>query len=138
MASPAEMLSSLLPNTVVGGATGWTLKLGNLLPDPDQLIVFYDTGGLNPNPKWLVDQVNIQAIVRAGPNGYGDGYTKARAVRDSLLGLEPVTVGDDRIDGVTCLGDIGFIGYDDRQRPTFSVNFRAIIEPGSGSNREAL
>lgn len=137
MASPAEVAASFF-SSEVGGATGWVVKFGKQVPTPDKTITMFDTGGQPPNPKWAVDFVTIQALVRAGPNEYGVCWTKARAVRDALLGIDSVTVGSDRWVSVVCQGDVGFVGYDDRERPTCSVNFRVIIEPGSVGNREAL
>jgi len=137
-ASPAEVAGGLLGTSVVGGSTGWTLKVGKMVGEPDQVIVMYDTGGLTPNPKWAVDYPTIQAMVRGKPNDYGVTWAKARAVRDALLGLDSQTVGSDRWVSIVCPGDVGFVGYDDAQRPMVSVNFRIIIEPATVGNREAL
>lgn len=140
MSSPAETLSNFLPDTIVGGTTGWIKKIGKMVSAPDQVVVFYDTGGTNPNPRWLVDYPTVMCQVRANPNSYADGFTKIRQVRDKLLGLDSQDVGSDRLVSVTMMGDVAFLNYDDRERPTFSVNFRMIIEPAinSLSNREAL
>jgi len=34
---------------VVGGATGWTLRLSHLTPTPDKVVVVYETPGLAPD-----------------------------------------------------------------------------------------
>ena len=140
MTSPAVMLSGLVPGTIVGGATGWTLKIGKLITSPDKLIVFYDTGGNPPNPRWLVDFSHVMVHVRSSANDYGTAYAKMRDIRDCLLGLDSQDVGSDRLVSVTCLGDIAFLSYDDKERPLFSLNFRLIIEPPTSSltKREAL
>ena len=140
MTSPAVMLSGLVPNTIVGGSTGWILKVGKLVDSPDQVAVFYDTGGQNPNPRWLVDFSMVMVQVRGTANNYGSTYTKIRQVRDALLGLDSQDVGSDRLVSIICMGDIGFLSYDDAQRPLFSVNFRVIIEPATDSitQREPL
>lgn len=138
MSSPAEVAGAQLGSLVVGGSTGWVLKVGKTVAEPDQVIVMYDTGGQAPNPKWAVDFPTIQAMVRGKPNDYGTAWAKAREVRDALLGLDSVTIGSDRWVSVTCPGDVGFVGYDDSQRPMLSVNFRLIIEPSTVGNREAL
>lgn len=140
MTSPALMLSGLVPSSVVGGATNWTLKVGKLVSTPDQLVVFYDTGGQNPNPRWLVDFSHVMVQVRGAASDYGAAYSKIRDVRDCLLGLDSQDVGTNRLVSITCLGDISFLKYDDKERPLFSLNFRTIIEPPTSSltNREAL
>ena len=136
--SPAEVAALRLPNTIVGGSTGWAVYVGKMPPVPDAVVVFYDTGGRSPNPKWAVDYPSIQAMIRGLPNDYGPTWTKAREVRDYLLGLDSVTIGSDRWVSITCPGDVGFIGYDDTMRPSLSINFALIIEPSSVGNREAL
>lgn len=138
MSSPAEVAGLRLDPTVVGGATGWILKVGKQVTEPDQTVTMYDTGGRTPNPKWAVDFPTIQAMVRGKPNDYGTAWSKAREVRDALLGLDSVTIGSDRWVSITCPGDIGFVGYDDAQRPLLSINFNLIIEPAAVGNREAL
>lgn len=133
MSSPADTMEANTPTTVINGSTGWIGKVGKLVADPDKVAVFYDTGGQNPNPKWLVDFVTVQCIVRADANDYSVGWNKIRQIRDYWLGFESADIGGERWVSVTCMGDIGFINYDDRDRPTFSVNFRIIIEPATNA-----
>lgn len=146
-ASPAEVAGGLLVEALLVKTANddsytpadWMLKVGKKVADPDKTVTMYDTGGQTPNPKWAVDFPTIQALVTGAPNGYGDAWTKAREVRDALLGKESFNVtGGDRWVSITCPGDVGFIGYDDKQRPMLSVNFRIIIEPIAVGNREAL
>lgn len=137
-ASPAEVAGLRLSPAVVEGSTGWTLKVGKTIPTPNKVVSMYDSGGQEPNPRWAVDKPSIQAVIRGDVDDYGPTWLKARQVRDALLGLDSVTIGTDRWVSVTCMGDIGFIGYDDKDRPSFSVNFRLIIEPAVTGNREAL
>lgn len=140
MTSPAVMLHGLVPTTIIDGATGWTSKIGNMVDQPNQLVVFYDTGGQAPNPRWLVDFSMVMVQVRGASNDYNTAYAKIRQVRDSLLGMDSRDVGSDRLVSIVCMGDIGFLNYDDAQRPLFSVNFRVIIEPANDSitQREPL
>ncbi len=142
MASPAKVAGDKLVSLGVCAATdtpgGWTLKVGNMVANPDRVICMWDTGGLPPNPKWAVDFPTIMASIRGLPNEYSATWDKARQVRDALLGLFSQDLGGDRWVSITCPGDIGFIGYDDKQRPELSINFRLIIEPASLGNREAL
>lgn len=141
MSSPADQISDLLPNTIVGGSTGWTRVVGKMNDDPNKLVCFYDSGGLSPNPKWLLDYRSIQVVVRGDPDTYGTTYTKIQEVRDKLLGLTPVTLGSgDRIDGITGIGEISFLEYDIKSRPKFSMNFRVFWEPATNAltSREPL
>lgn len=137
-ASPAFVAGSLLGTSIVEGSSGWKLKVGKMPDAPNKVVVMYDTGGQPPNPRWAVDFPMIMASIRGDPNDYGPAWIKAREVRDALLGIDSQDVGSDRWVSVTCPGDIGFVGYDDAQRPLLSVNFRLIIEPSAVGNREAL
>jgi len=138
MASPADAIANLLPNTIVDGVTGWLLRIGKLPDTPNQVVVFYDSGGSNPNPKWRVDYSTIQVRIRGIKSDYSGAYDKAREIRDHLLGIDSQALGSDWLVSLTVMGDIGFTGYDDNDRPEFTINFRTIIEPASGANRESL
>lgn len=143
MSSPADVAGDILIGAglcVLANAsdTQWTLKVGKSTGEPDQTITMYDTGGQAPNPRWAVDFPTIQAMVRGKPNDYSATWQRARAVRDALLGIDSVTIGSDRWVSVTCPGDVGFVGYDDSQRPMLSVNFRIILEPSITGNRDPL
>jgi len=143
--SPADVAGDMLVTGLVVKLPGvgvtqadWILKVGKVTSEPDRVVVMYDTPGRSPNPKWAVDFPSIQALVRGKPNDYGATWIKAREVRDKLLGVDSVDVGSDRWVSITCPGDVGFIGYDDSERPRFTVNFSLIIEPSAIGNREAL
>jgi hypothetical protein len=136
--SPAVVAGAQLGTGIVGGATGWELRYGKLPDSPNQIVLFTDSGGQSPNPRWRIDYPTFQARVRGEVDDYPGAYTKVRAVRDALLGLDSQTIGSDRWVSVGCLGDIAFLGYDDARRPEFTINFRAIIEPGTGANRDPL
>lgn len=140
MASPADVASNQLPSTVVGGASGWVRMVGFMPSDPDQVVCFYDTPGRNPNPRWLIDYPSFQAKVRGKPNEYGVAWTKAKEVKDVLLGIASQDIGSDRWVSVTGQGEIMFLEYDDKMRPVFSVNFNAIIQPADNAltNREPI
>jgi len=127
--SPADQLAALLPGSIV--TSDWTVKVGQMTPEPDLVIVFYDTGGIAPNPKWRLDYLTIMTQVRGGPDDYVSGWQKARQVRDYLLGITPQTLpSGDRIDGIIILSELTLVTYDDQKRPIFSVNFRIFWEPG--------
>jgi hypothetical protein len=140
--SPAEILSTLVSNTIIGGASGWTRYIGNLPGSPDKVAAFMDSGGLNPWPHVLLDFPSVQVVVRGPKDSYGDAYAKARQIRDALLGLPSQDIVSEaathRLVSVTMAGDIASIGNDTVDRPLLSINFRTIWEPPSGANREAL
>lgn len=143
MASPAESAASILVTAGVVAASGatWPIFFGRLMATPDAQVSVQDTPGQNPNPRWLLDFPTISFIVRGPKDDYPTAAAKAKAIKDKLLGTNPIDLpGVGRWDGVTMLGDTNFLRYDENSRPLFSLNFRIILEPVavSGDNREAL
>ncbi len=144
MASPAESAASLLVTAGVVVTTptagSYLVRVGLLTEDQDALVAIFDSGGQNASPKFLLDFPRIACCVRGNARAYSDAYNKVRAVKDVLLGLEPQTLSGDRWCGVTGVGDIMFLKYDEKDRPLFTVNFRIILEPGTNAltHRESL
>lgn len=150
MPSPAEGIAWYLNSKGIGStatstSTGiWPIKVGKLFDTPHAQIALYDTGGFNPNTKWLLDFVTVQALVRGDKNDYAGAYQKSLDIKDSLLGVNPQEIGPtgNRVwwSGVTMLADIAFLGYDKNERPQFSTNFRILLERTKStlSNRDPL
>ncbi len=123
------------------GVSGWQIEIGAMPATPDRIIMISDTGGLDPNPKWLLDFPTIQIMIRGIVSGYLVTAREAKAVKDIILGVASFTTAEgDRWVSANMNGDLGFIGRDENMRPMFSVNFALIIEPQvvSNSNRLAL
>ena len=121
--------------------SGWQIEIGQFPDAPDKVIMLMDTGGIEPNPKWLLDFPTVQALVRGTVGGYLDTFREAKAVKDILLGIGAFTTTDgDRWDGIIQNGDLGSAGRDETMRPLFSVNFAVFLEPQlvANSNRLAL
>lgn len=116
----------------------WSVFLSKLPDSPDEVISLFDSGGLAPNPKWLLDYPDISVIVRG--KTYQATFDKMKAVKDALLGLPAQVINGDRWDGVTQIGEFAFVGYDNKDRPQFSTTFRVILEPAdaAGDNRSPL
>ncbi len=136
---PASQGIKDLIATHVGGS-GWQTEIGAMPKTPDKVIMVSDTGGQDPNPKWLLDFPTIQVMVRGIVSGYLATFQEAKAVKDILLGVDAQVIQGDRWDGITQNGDLAFIGRDENDRPLFSVNFAIILEPQlvGDSNRLAL
>ncbi len=119
----------------------WQLEIGTMPDTPDRIIVITDTGGVEPNPKWLLDFPTIQVMIRGNANGHLDTWREAKAVKDILLGIASFTSADgDRWVAINQNGDLAHIGRDDGMRPLFTINFAIILEPQvvGNSNRLAL
>jgi hypothetical protein len=141
--SVASQAASILIAADVGYATGntWPIKLGRFVDEPDAQIRITDTPGSTPNPKFLLDFATFQVAVRGPKDDYEAGWTKMRAAKDALLGIDPINmVGGDRWDGITGIGDINFLTWDDNSRPIFVGNYRVILEPATNAltHRESL
>lgn len=120
--------------------SGWSIFIGRETTSPDTAITITRTGGQAPNPKWLLDFPTFQVRVRGGKHNYSAAYDKAEAIKDLLLGITSQDVDGDRWVAINMLTDITFIGYDENDRPIFSLNFQMIVEPAvpATTNREAL
>lgn len=124
-----------------GNYLSWPIKVGRLWEPPDRQIVCYDVGGKDPYVSLLIDWWQVQVIVRADKEQYSYAWNKALEVKDVLLGVTPFDMSDGtHVDGITMMGAIAFIGYDEKTRPQFSMNFQVICEEPKGdkSNRDPL
>ncbi len=122
------------------GVSGWQIEIGAMPPTPDEIIMVSDTGGQEPNPKYLLDFPTCQVMVRGKVSGYLDTFREAKAIKDILLGIDAQVINLDRIDGIIMNGDVGFVGRDEQMRPLFTGNYAFFLEPQlvAGSNRVAL
>lgn len=139
MTTPAEHIRDILLQVpaVVTLTGDWQCKISRFVNTPGQPIAqvaVMDTGGREALPHLLLDEPTVQVMVRGNQDGYSAAATKARDVKDRLLGIPSVTMGNgDRIDGILMMGDINSLGYDETDRPLFSLNFRLYLEPAASS-----
>lgn len=141
MKSPAAGANSLLVTATIGtfaALTGWSLNIGKLPTTPDTAIACVDTGGVTPNPLFALNFPSVQTLVRGAPGDYIGAHDKGRDVIDVLLGLGDSVVDGDSWEGITQIGDLSFLGYDERNRPLFSANFSIHVEPAEKGNRLAI
>lgn len=121
-----------------GVTASFPAYIGRIPATPDNVILISDTGGQSSEAKWLMDYPTISIVVRAVD--YPTGYAKAKEIKDALHSIPSQTINGDR--WVSCLitGDINYLGMSDKDRPSFSLNFRLIIEPAntSADSREPL
>ena len=114
------------------------LFVGKMPATPNAAVTVMGSGGITPNPKFLLDRPSIQVMIRGGVNGYSAAYDKAVEVNNALLGLPSQDVNGDRWVQINMIGDIVPLGFDSKNRAKFSINFGLIIEPATGTNRIAL
>jgi hypothetical protein len=141
MKSPAEDIKDLLVSAGIGtfgASSGWSLNVSRTPAAPDTCVTVYDSGGRDPHPAQLLDHPSIMVQVRGAKNGYAAGYAKAQEVKDALIGIADQTVNGTRYTGIWMKGDINPMGYDESNRPLFTLNFAITREPYSGTHRESL
>jgi hypothetical protein len=143
MTAPSTGVKDLLVAASIGtfnATTGWSIHIAKEPAEPHTCITVFDSGGLPPNPKWLLDYPSVQVRVRGAPGAYQAAYTKCVAIKNALLGLNSQDINGDRWVSVTMAGDINTLGFDESNRPMFSLNFRLILEPApaAGSTRVEL
>lgn len=141
MADNAVGIKDLLETAGVGvfaALSGWSIAISKEPQQPDTVVTVYNTGGPPPNPRYLLDFPNVQVRVRGGKGGYEAAQAKAQACKDALLGIPSQVLNGDNWNGITMQSDVMLIGYDETNRPIFTMNFSLIIEPATGANRVAL
>lgn len=142
MTAPSISAKDLLVAAGAGvfgdAAATWPIWIGRMATEPDNAIYIADSGGVASEAKWLLDYPTITILIRG--RDYSSAYDKARDVKNILHSLPSQDLNGDRWVSCLIVGDLNYIGMSDKDRPTFSLNFRLIIEPQNNSidNREPL
>lgn len=137
---PSEGIKDILVETSIGVfqpyavAGDWVIVISRIRDKPNKMITIVDTGGPAPEPGLDVDYPTVQVLVRGEPNGYVDAYKKAQAIKNVLLGRPSELRNGDTWASVVMVHDILPIGYDDNERPEFSMNFQLVVHQGDLSN----
>lgn len=90
----------------------------------DAVLGIRDTGGSQPEGISDIEYPTVQIICRALPFKYTEGYNLIKSAEDILHGQGGVTKNSSYYLGIWSAGAILFIGYDEKNRPEFSLNFR--------------
>jgi len=136
----AALFKQLLETAGVS-VNGWGLFVSKEPdPAPHRAITCFNTGGLQPSPKWSLDFPSVQIRVRGFPNGYQESRAKAEECKTALLGIDPQDVngGIDRLVSVIIRTDIADIGFDQTNRPIHTINFNLITQPKASGYRTEI
>jgi hypothetical protein len=137
---PSVDIKDLLVAAEIGtfaASSGWGIFIGEMPDKPDTAITVYDTGGMDPNPAFAQDQPAVMVKVRTAPGDYLQGWARAHAIKNALLGLPSQTINGTRYVLCNMKGDINQLGRDESRRMAFSLNFQLIREPdATGTHRE--
>lgn len=127
MNAPSIDIQTLLAASSTGLASGTDLFV-SLEPDggniADKIVTVFDTGGLEPATYVTLLSPNIQVRIRGERGEFEEGYALAELVRDTLHAVSNTTVEGTRYIHIIASTDINFLGYDDNNRPVWTVNFR--------------
>lgn len=133
-----DVLDFLGDQGIIDGGTGWTGFAGYLPPDPDQVIVVYETPGSDPelipagSVETAYDEPGFQVRGRGAEFGYAALRDKMGAIYRALHGSELAPAsGDPAYVLVRAVQSAPLpLGLDDNSRPHFTWNFLALRERG--------
>ncbi|MEK3817501.1 minor capsid protein [Bacillus sp. FSL K6-1284] len=97
---------------------------------PDECISVKLTGGF-PTSQWTgKKQPSFQILVRGGAAGEQECEDKAYELFNALTNLKEVMIGENSVVIIRATTSVPlFIGYDDNNRPQYSLNFDCVIRP---------
>jgi len=100
------------------------LFIGQEPKTPNECVTIYDRPGFAPTPvAETYDQPGFMIRVRGNRNDYAGAYEIAQDIKAYLHKMASQSVGSTRYVQILAEGDSNFIGYDDNQRPVFTLNF---------------
>lgn len=107
--------------------SGWSIHISTM-PDesevPDTAIGLFDYGGAGPDMADFVwEYPRLQVRIRGTAGGYLAAYAKAEEIKNALHGVTNTTINGTRYISMKATSDIGFLGYDERNRPLLSISF---------------
>ncbi len=131
-----DVLDFLQAEGLIAGATGWERAASGLPPEPDKVIVVFESGGFPPELKPVgsaeteYDEPTFQVRGRADKFGYGALRAKMGAIYLALHGSELAPAsGDPAYVLVRAMQAGPFpLGLDKNDRPGLTWNFTALRE----------
>ncbi len=136
-----EGIKDLLVTAGVGvfdAQTGWGIFIGSEPTRPDTVISIREFADRGPMAKWLVDFPSVQTMIRGAPGGYQAAKSKAEEVMNELHSIPSLDLNGDRWNSIIATSGPAYNGDDESNRPKFSVNFKLILEPATGTYRISL
>lgn len=134
----SDVQTYLAAQSLVDGTTGWPSKRRHV-SDHDteiaQLVVVTEDGGPVPTHDAVsglgsaaTSVPGVQVFVRGKPFEGDAAFAKAQAIHDALHSLKDTEMGDATYISVQArTPEPVFIGYDDKQRPQFTISFLATV-----------
>lgn len=126
MNPPSEDIKDILVDQSIGtfkATTGWSIQISKMPDSPDTCVGVFDQPGLEPETKFRYDRPGVQVLIRGAKMGYVAAYAKAEDVKEALHGRDNEAWNGTRYLQILAESDPIPMGYDDNNRPLFSVNF---------------
>jgi hypothetical protein len=125
MNAPAQDIKDILVDASIGLTFNTNLFVGKEPADVNVLCVtVLDSGGFDSDPNYSYERPTVQVRVRGAVGGYQAAYAKAAQVKSTLHGNTLTEKNNARYIVILCMGDILPLGFDEENRPLFTVNFR--------------
>ena len=127
MNSPSVDIKDMLASSAVGvGTFNTDLFIGEEptgVKTQDAVVTIFDTGGFAPEAMVDIHYPTVMVRIRGTKNGYLAAYTKAESIKTALHKLTKETWNSTLYIQILAQSDILFNGYDEKDRPVFSINF---------------
>jgi hypothetical protein len=121
-----------LINFIKGRVTGvyFPNRFPSSIDAPDGCIVVKLTGGF-PTDQWTgKKQPSFQVMVRGAKMGEANAESLAYQLHQSLTNLREITIGTSSVVVIRSMNSVPlFIGYDENDRPIYSMNFDCVVRP---------
>jgi len=116
-----EDVKTILVNESIAQADD--IHLTRMPESPDSVITVLDQPGSPPEHMLWYYKPKVQVLVRGSRNSYKSTKSLANNVLTCLHTYGPWVTGDTNYVGIWATSDVIFIGYDNSDRPVFSLNF---------------
>ena len=114
----------ILSSSGLSFVQGTDLFIGQEPDIPDECITIYDRPGFAPeNIIEVYDKPGFMVRIRGAKKDYSGAYNNAQDIKEYLHKMADETINATRYIGIWAEGDANFIGYDDNNRPIFTLNF---------------
>lgn len=123
---PAQGVYNVL---VAASITDWALAIGRMTDGPDKQLVALDTGGKAGEVAVAIDYPTVQLLIRGGVGAdqYGPTFRKLKEARAALVAIPARPIQFPELAGITAIGDVVFLKYDEKERPLFSCNLQLTL-----------
>jgi hypothetical protein len=118
-----------------GAEGGWPVRIGRQAGTSARSIAIMELPGSAPEVKVAINYPSLQLLVRGDKTEYAVTRDRAQALFEALHAIDTPDTDFPELTACLAIHDPGFIGYDDLERPMFSLNFRCILSKPATDNR---